>query len=326
MKNFSIKYFSAAFRWISKTNRIFLSDGFIVEKVQLCEIFLDSLLVLLEGNSKLWFKLNLFSAKVCACWIPERLLIWNFWAVLKYVNLQLNRKQSWSTLGGWKQFKSFDLIHTKWKILAVKPSNSTCWIQLWPLTSSPFRMTYLFAVTEQLLSVCFFLSSSGVPVTILWRHNQTSSVLIGSSVFSYSHQQTWELLIWRSRNSMTQLLQIKNLCSSHHTPPPPSPFCHVTVAVFAWCLSAPRGRSASQTLAGMQNGTGNVSRVGSGALLTSSVKMASLPLSNMSSSSSLVVVLPAAEREHRATQLESHSIAARKRRIRKRSWQKMRFC
>lgn len=43
---------------------------------------------------------------------------------------------------------------------------------------------------------------------------------------------------------------------------------------------------------GMQNGSGQ----SSGAVLTSSVKMASLPLSNMSSSSSLVVVLPAADR------------------------------
>lgn len=44
---------------------------------------------------------------------------------------------------------------------------------------------------------------------------------------------------------------------------------------------------------GMQNGSGKATH---GAVLTSSVKMASLPLSNMSSSSSLVVVLPAEER------------------------------
>lgn len=48
----------------------------------------------------------------------------------------------------------------------------------------------------------------------------------------------------------------------------------------------------------------NVTQVGSGAVLTSSVKMASLPLSNMSSSSSLVVVLPAADRTQRETESE----------------------
>lgn len=48
----------------------------------------------------------------------------------------------------------------------------------------------------------------------------------------------------------------------------------------------------------VQNGMGqSTPQLQLGAELTSSVKMASLPLSNMSSSSSLVVVLPAAERQ-----------------------------